>query len=70
MQRPEYPIKVVFKEDGETWILNNEEELATSLEWFDSESPTENAMAIDNQGRAIRIKVEKLELVTFELKES
>ena len=68
MQQPEYPIKVVFEEDGETWILNNEKELATNLEWFDSDAQDEHAIATDNQGRAVRIKVEKLELLVLELK--
>jgi hypothetical protein len=68
MQQPAYPIKVVFEEDGATWILNDEKELATTLEWFDSDAPDEHARVTDNQGRAVRIKVEKLELVIFELK--
>ena len=68
MQQPEYPINVFFKESGETWILNNEKELAATLEWFDSEAPGENVIVTDNQGRATKIRIEKLELLSFELK--
>ena len=67
MQQPEYPIKVGFEEDGETWILNNDKELATTLEWFDSDAPDEHAKVTDKLGRAVRIKIEKLELLVFEL---
>lgn len=67
MQQPEFPIKVVFEEGEETWIFNNEKELATSLEWFDNDDLDEHAVVTDNQGRAVRIRVEKLELIVFEL---
>lgn len=65
---PEYPIKIDF-EYGETWVLKNEEELATSLEWFDSDSEEEPTVITDNQGRAVKLKVDNLKLVLFELKE-
>jgi hypothetical protein len=68
MCEPEYPIRVFFKEDGETWVLENEEELVNNLEWFDSDSSEEYAVTVDNQGRAVRVKVEKLELIVFKLK--
>ena len=68
MPQPEYPIQVLFKEDGESWILNDEDELANNLEWFDSEGADENAAVTDKNGRAVRLKVEKLELIIFELK--
>ncbi len=65
--KPRLPIKVLFLEDGDEWILDNEIEIATSLEWFDSDSPDENAIVTDADGRLVRVKVEKLEIITLEL---
>ena len=65
---PEFPIKVTFLEDGDVWIFDNEEEMACSMEWFDSDDPEEQTIVIDNQERPIRLKVQKLEIVCFELR--
>lgn len=64
---PEFPIRVTFHEDGEEWVLDSFDELASSLEWFDSDDPTENASVVDGKGRPVRVKVEALELLRFEL---
>lgn len=64
-QQPLFPIKVNFIEDNDEWILDDENEIASNLEWFDSRDPSENAYAIDSLGRRVRIKVEKLELIEF-----
>ena len=66
---PEYPIKVVFHEDNEEWILNNETEVAYNLEWFNSHDPEEQATVTDNQERLVRLIVKKLELLVCELDE-
>jgi hypothetical protein len=65
---PEYPIKIVFEEFEETWVLKNEEELTSSLEWFDSDSTEEPAIVTDSRGRDVKMKVENLKLLVFELK--
>jgi len=65
---PKYPIKIVFNEDSSVWILNDELELTTNLEWFDSESIDENATVTDAAGRPIILKIERLELIIFKIK--
>ena len=60
---PEFPIKVTFFEDNDVWILNNEDELCTNLEWFDSRDKEENAKVEDHKGRLVRVKVEELKLL-------
>jgi uncharacterized protein RhaS with RHS repeats len=64
---PEYPIKVIFHEDNEEWLLDNEIEVATNLEWFDSEDPEERATVTDNQGRPVHLVVKELEIIVCEL---
>jgi hypothetical protein len=61
-QSPKYPIKVFFKEDGTEWIFDNELELASNLEWFDSRSSDENTIVTDSNGNQIVLVVEKLEV--------
>jgi len=65
--RPEFPIRVSFHEDDDVWVLDSFDELAFSLEWFDSNDPDENASVVDRKERAVRVKVERLELLRFEL---
>jgi hypothetical protein len=65
--QPEFPITVTFHEDGEKWVLESAHELASSLEWFDSDDPDENADVVDALGRRVRLKVEKLKVLQFEL---
>ena len=64
---PEYPIRVIFHEDNEEWLLNNEVEVATNLEWFDSEDPEEQTTVTDNQGRPVRLIVKELVVIVCEL---
>ncbi len=66
---PVFPITVTFLEDGDKWILNNESELASNLEWFDSRDPDENAEIVDQLNRHVRVKVEKLVLIEFFIEE-
>lgn len=67
MKQPTFPVTVGFEEDGEEWTFDSIEEMACSLEWFDSDDPEENATVRDAHGRAVRIKVERLEVKVFEL---
>ena len=57
---PEYPIKIFFYEDKEEWILNDEVELATNLEWFDNNDPKERVTITDNQDRPVHLVVNEL----------
>ena len=65
--QPEFPIKVLFQEDGEEWMLNDEEDIAVNLEWFNSDDPEERAIVTDNRGRPVRLKVEALDVLICEL---
>jgi uncharacterized protein RhaS with RHS repeats len=66
--KPEYPLRVTF-DDGEEWTLETPDEVECNLEWFDSEDGDDSAVVIDRNGRPVRLKVEKLTLLTCELKE-
>ena len=66
---PQYPITVRF-DDGEEWVLQNEAELASSLEWFDSEDPTQEAAALDAAGNKICVVVRAHKLLKLELMRS
>lgn len=55
---PEYPIVVRFMEDGDVWKLDDQTELATSLEWIDSEDPEERVVVEDRRVRRVILKVE------------
>ncbi|MBI3560328.1 MAG: hypothetical protein HY080_01230 [Gammaproteobacteria bacterium] len=66
--KPQFPLKVVFHETDEEWVLENENEAAFNLEYFDSDDKEERATVTDNLGRAVRLKIRKLEIVTCELK--
>lgn len=64
---PRYPVSVRDLSDSSTEVFENEEELVSSLEWFDSDDPSYNSIVTDALGRRIRLKVQRLELVTFVL---
>jgi len=59
---PEFPLTISFLEDGDKWVLDNEEEVAVNLEWFNSEDPEEKAIVKDKKGRPVKIIVESLEI--------
>jgi hypothetical protein len=44
------------------WILENESELGSNLEWFYSRDPNENAEVTDKNGNKVVVVVEKLEV--------
>ena len=66
-QKPEYPLTVYFEDTGETCSYENEEEIVTSLEWFDSEDKKDKVNVTDSRGRLVRLKIERLEIVILEL---
>jgi hypothetical protein len=66
-QQPELPITVTFHEDGEQWTLNSIPEIAGSLEWFDSDHPSEDAYVVDRKGLRFRLVVGQLDVIVFEL---
>ena len=67
--KPSFPLKVIFHEDGEAWIISDEEDAACTLEWFDSDNPDENASVTDSMGRKVRLVVDELVLKKCELVE-
>ncbi|WP_447926997.1 hypothetical protein [Vreelandella sp. EE27] len=67
--KPVFPVTIAFEEDGDKWVLDNENQLASNLEWFDSRDPEQRAYALDGLNRRVRIKVEKLMLLDFFLEE-
>lgn len=66
--QPRRPITVRLRELGEEWVLESDAEIATSLEEFDSDDPSENADVWDADGRPARLKVRLLEIIVFELR--
>lgn len=65
--KPCYPIRVQWTEDGETWCLENEKDVCRELEWFDSTKERDAAVVIDASGRRVRLIVEALEIKTCEI---
>ncbi len=68
VNEPKFPIKVHFHETNEEWLLDDMDDIACNLEWFDSDEPDENATVTDLLGRPVRLKVEQLAVLTCELK--
>jgi hypothetical protein len=66
--RPEFPLKVAFRDAGEEWLLESESEAEQNLEWFDSEDPTEAADVTDRLGRSVVLKIRELKIVVIHLK--
>ena len=65
---PTFPLTVIH-EDGETWVLNTPDELAATVEWFDSDDSDGSMWVIDAEGRPVRLKVEALEIHRLEVQE-
>jgi hypothetical protein len=65
--RPLFPIKVHFFEDGDEWIFDDDADIAQNLEWFDSDDIEENASVTDRLNRPVRLKVEALSIIVLEL---
>ena len=56
MERPEFPLKIFFMEENESWILEDEDDIRYNLEWFDSEDEEENASVTDKKNRPVKLK--------------
>ena len=64
---PQFPIMVVHS-DGDRWILNNREEVARNVEFYDSDDPGDEPLIVtDALRRPVRLKVEALQLLLFEV---
>ena len=66
--QPEFPLTVSFA-DGSTLELKTVDDIATELEWFDSEDCPEEATVRDRLGRRVLLLVEALKVVRNELAE-
>lgn len=65
---PTFPLTVIH-EDGEIWVLNTPDELAATVEWFDSDDSDGSMWVVDAEGRPVRLKVEALEIRHLEVQE-
>ncbi|HAC14393.1 MAG TPA: hypothetical protein DCE78_00390 [Bacteroidetes bacterium] len=64
--KPKLPLHVMF-EDGDHWILYNDDEIASSLEWYDSNDEDDTTKVIDDLGRPVKLKIEALIIIYCEL---
>lgn len=64
--RPTFPITVLH-EDGERWELATPDELAATVEWFDSDTSDGSMTIVDAHGRPVRLKVKALEIQLLEV---
>ena len=62
-----YPVKVKYLNDGEEVSFDNELEMLTYLEFFDSQDPEENVEVKDALNRPIKLIIWGLELKEFEI---
>lgn len=65
--KPKFPLKIRYHETGEEDTFDDELDVAQNLEWFDSENHKERAEVTDSEGRPVRLKVEKLDVLVCEL---
>lgn len=65
--KPKFPLRILFQESNDEWILKNENDAACTLEWFDSDDPNEHASVTDDLGRPVRLKVEGLAILVCEV---
>lgn len=68
---PQYPLTVRF-DDGTQEVLNTPEEVAGTLEWFDTDDSTDtltdtHGTVTDACGRRVRLKVEALTIQRLEV---
>lgn len=66
--KPQFPLKVSFSDDNEVQVFENADELACTLEWFDSDDDEYHAKVCDALGREVHVIVRKLEIAKLELK--
>lgn len=65
--KPRYPVAVRFS-DGEQWLLCSDHEIETTLEWFDSRDPTEDATVTDADGRSVELVIERQRILVCALR--
>ena len=65
--KPEFPLRAFDSEDNNEELFANEEELACTLEWFDSTDADETIQVTDNKGRLVRLKIEQLQIIVCEI---
>jgi hypothetical protein len=66
--KPIFPIRVHLLDYDEEYILHNEFDICTKLEFFDSEDPEENAVVIDAYNKELILVVDNLEILKFKVK--
>ena len=59
---PEYPISIIYTDNTENIVLENDMDIITHLEWFDSEDPEYCAQVVDAKNKTVYLKVEALEI--------
>jgi hypothetical protein len=64
--KPVFPLHIHYS-DGEELVLETTEDVEVALEWFDSDDGDMTAAVVDDLGRPVRLKVERLRLITCEL---
>ena len=67
---PEFPITIAFHEDRDAWTAVSLEELLSELPWFDSDGPGLRARVTDALGRLVRLRIQNMSLVAFEVTEA
>jgi len=65
--KPEFPLKTFDSEDNTEELFANEEELACTLEWFDSADTDETIQVTDSKGRPVRLKIEQLKIISCKI---
>ncbi len=65
--KPEFPLRVFDPEDNTDELFVNEEELACTLEWFDSTDTDETMQVTDSKGRPVRLKIKQLQTIVCEI---
>jgi hypothetical protein len=67
---PQFPITITFHEDRDAWTALSLEELLAELPWFDSDDPGQRATVTDALGRLVRLRVQNMSLLAFEVTEA
>ncbi len=67
--QPLFPLRVIHLDIGETVELNDLDDVATYLEFYDSDDPedSKDVLVLDREGRRVRVVVDELEVKRFEL---
>jgi len=67
VEKPKFPITIVWEEDGEQDVFKNEIDAACTLEWLDSTDSDSGVAVTDSTGRAVTLIVEKSEMKLCQL---